>query len=152
VDQLKIASDEQTLSSIMVKIAAANREQWSVSQPTWMREEVEVTFARFVEQKWKDALNVVAAESAGCGISIADLGKTTSSSKKVSESRVAAVEISAKGPSPLPPPTPQQYCPATPPSHLLPPTRTSLTNAVNVYCSTPARLLSNITSSTSIAI
>jgi hypothetical protein len=128
VDQLKIASDEQTLSIIMVKMTAANREQWSVSQPTWMREEVEVTFARFVEQKWKDTLNVMAAESAGCGISIAELGK------KASESQVSAVEISAKGPSPLPPPTPQQYCPATPPSHLLPPTRVhhSLTLSISI--------------------
>ncbi len=36
--------------------------QWATSMPEWVRDEIEEAFQRFVEQKWKDARNVAAAE------------------------------------------------------------------------------------------
>jgi hypothetical protein len=36
--------------------------QWATSRPEWVRDEIEEAFERFEEQKWKDGLNVAAAE------------------------------------------------------------------------------------------
>jgi hypothetical protein len=52
-----------------------------------MREEVEMAFGKFVEQKWRDSLNVVAAEPAGLGSSTTEAEKTTSLPKKTGDAK-----------------------------------------------------------------
>jgi hypothetical protein len=41
--------------------------QWARERPDWAREPAEEAFWRFVDQKWKDALNVAAAEPPAWG-------------------------------------------------------------------------------------
>jgi hypothetical protein len=42
----------------------ANWKDWATRRPEWAREDMGAAFERYVEQKWKDALNVAAAEPA----------------------------------------------------------------------------------------
>ncbi len=62
---LKMLINEQTLPDIMWKMSVADKKQWAINSPTWVSEDVEVTFGKFEEHKWKDALKVAAAEPAG---------------------------------------------------------------------------------------
>jgi hypothetical protein len=52
-----------------------------------MRKEAEMAFGKFVEQKWRDSLNVVAAEPAGWGSSTTEAEKTTSLPKKMGDAK-----------------------------------------------------------------
>jgi hypothetical protein len=42
-------------------------QQWARERPNWMREATEEAFWNFVDQKWRDALNVAAAEPPAWG-------------------------------------------------------------------------------------
>jgi hypothetical protein len=57
--------NDQTLPSILVKMPANDWRQWAKERPTWIRGAVEEAFWTFVDQKWRDALNMAAAEPAG---------------------------------------------------------------------------------------
>jgi hypothetical protein len=57
--------NDQTLPSILTKMPANDWRQWAKERPTWIRGAVEEAFWTFVDQKWRDALNVAAAEPAG---------------------------------------------------------------------------------------
>ncbi len=59
--------NDQTLPSILAKMPPNDWRQWARERPTWMREATEEAFWAFVDQKWRDALNVAAAEPAGWG-------------------------------------------------------------------------------------
>jgi hypothetical protein len=59
--------NDQTLPSILAKMPPADWRQWAKERPTWMREAVEEAFWKFVDQKWRDALNVAAAEPPAWG-------------------------------------------------------------------------------------
>ncbi len=59
--------NDQTLPSILAKMPPNDWRQWAREQPTWMREAIEEAFWGFIDQKWRDALNVAAAEPAGWG-------------------------------------------------------------------------------------
>jgi hypothetical protein len=59
--------NDQTLPSILAKMQPNDWRQWARERPTWMREAIEEAFWSFVDQKWKDALNVAAAEPVGWG-------------------------------------------------------------------------------------
>ncbi len=59
--------NDQTLPSILAKMPPNDWRQWARERPTWMREAIEEAFWGFVDQKWRDALNVAAAEPAGWG-------------------------------------------------------------------------------------
>ncbi len=59
--------NDQTLPSILAKMPPNDWRQWAKERPTWMREAIEEAFWSFVDQKWRDALNVAAAEPAGWG-------------------------------------------------------------------------------------
>jgi hypothetical protein len=59
--------NDQTLPSILAKMPPNNWRQWAWERPTWMREAIEEAFWGFIDQKWRDALNVAAAEPAGWG-------------------------------------------------------------------------------------
>jgi hypothetical protein len=49
VGHLKMLINEQTLPSIMEKMPAADWQQGAINRPTWVKEEVEVAFRKFVE-------------------------------------------------------------------------------------------------------
>jgi hypothetical protein len=59
--------NDQTLPSILAKMPPNDWRQWAKERPTWMREAIEEAFWSFVDQKWRDALNVAAAEPTGWG-------------------------------------------------------------------------------------
>jgi hypothetical protein len=46
----------------MGKMPYTDWREWATKRPEWVREDLGTAFERFVEQKWKDALNVAAAE------------------------------------------------------------------------------------------
>jgi hypothetical protein len=54
--------NDQTLPGILAKMPPVDWRQWAKERPAWMREAIEEAFWNFVDQKWKDALNVAAAE------------------------------------------------------------------------------------------
>jgi hypothetical protein len=57
----------QTLPGILAKMPPSDWRQWARERPTWMREAIEEAFWNFIDQKWKDALNVAAAEPPSWG-------------------------------------------------------------------------------------
>ncbi len=54
--------NDQTLSSILGRMLPMDWRQWARERPNWTRETTEEAFWNFVDQKWRDALNVAAAE------------------------------------------------------------------------------------------
>ncbi len=59
--------NDQTLPGILAKMPPSNWRMWARELPTWMREAIEEAFWSFIDQKWRDALNVAAAESPSWG-------------------------------------------------------------------------------------
>ncbi len=59
--------NDQTLPGILAKMPPTDWHQWAKERPTWMREAVEEAFWNFVDQKWRDALNIAAAEPPAWG-------------------------------------------------------------------------------------
>ncbi len=66
---LSLLINDQTLPSILAKMPPSEWRQWAREWPTWMREAIEEAFWNFMDQKWKDALNVAAAEPPSWGSS-----------------------------------------------------------------------------------
>jgi hypothetical protein len=56
--------NNQTLPSILAWMPMGDWKQWAKERPTWIDGPVEDAFWTFVDQKWKDSLNVAAAEPA----------------------------------------------------------------------------------------
>jgi hypothetical protein len=56
--------NDQTLPGILARMPANDWRQWAPERPIWIGNMVEEAFWTFVDQKWKDALNVAAAEPA----------------------------------------------------------------------------------------
>jgi hypothetical protein len=59
--------NDQTLSSILSRMPPMDWRQWARERPNWIRETTEEAFWNFVDQKWRDALNVAAAEPPAWG-------------------------------------------------------------------------------------
>jgi hypothetical protein len=59
--------NDQTLPSILAKMPPSDWRQWARERPAWMREAIEEAFWNFIDQKWRDALNVAAAEPPSWG-------------------------------------------------------------------------------------
>ncbi len=59
--------NDQTLPGILAKMPPTDWRQWAKERSVWMREAVEEAFWNFVDQKWRDALNVAAAEPPAWG-------------------------------------------------------------------------------------
>jgi hypothetical protein len=59
--------NDQTLPCILAKMPPTDWRQWAKERPVWMREAIEEAFWNFVDQKWRDALNVAAAEPPAWG-------------------------------------------------------------------------------------
>jgi hypothetical protein len=69
--------NDQTLPNILSRMPPMDWRQWARERPNWIRENPEEAFWSFVDQKWKDALNVAAAEPSAWGtrVSFQDAGK-----------------------------------------------------------------------------
>ncbi len=89
--------NDQTLPGILARMPPTDWRQWAKERPNWMREATEEAFWNFVDQKWQDALNVIAAEppawGAGGGgrISFQDGGKKETA--KPAKAGAAAVHV-----------------------------------------------------------
>jgi len=59
--------NDQTLPGILSRMPAMDWRQWAKERPDWSREPADEAFWRFVDQKWKDAINVAAAEPPAWG-------------------------------------------------------------------------------------
>jgi hypothetical protein len=73
--------NDQTLPNILSRMPPMDWRQWARERPNWLRENPEEAFWSFVDQKWRDALNVAAAEppawgaGGGARVSFQDGGK-----------------------------------------------------------------------------
>ncbi len=59
--------NDQTLPGILAKMPPTDWRQWVKERPACLREAIEEAFWNFVDQKWRDALNVAAAEPPAWG-------------------------------------------------------------------------------------
>jgi hypothetical protein len=59
--------NDQTLPGILGRMPPMDWRQRARERPDWAREPAEEAFWKFVDQKWKDALNVAAAEPPAWG-------------------------------------------------------------------------------------
>jgi hypothetical protein len=89
--------NDQTLPGILARMPPTDWRQWAREQPNWMREATEEAFWNLVDQKWRDALNVAAAELPAWGagargkIAFQDAGKKEAA--KLAKAGVAAVHV-----------------------------------------------------------
>jgi hypothetical protein len=87
--------NDQTLAGVLARMLQWR--QWARERPNWMREAIEEAFWNFVDQKWRDALNVAAAEppawGAGAGgrIAFQDVGKKEAA--KPAKAGAAAIHV-----------------------------------------------------------
>ncbi len=54
--------NDQMVPKIMVKMPFTDWKEWATKRPEWVRGDLGATFEAYIEKKWKDALNVAAAE------------------------------------------------------------------------------------------
>jgi hypothetical protein len=59
--------NDQMLPGILAKMPPTDWRQWAKERPIWMREAIEEAFWNSVDQKWRDALNIAAAEPPAWG-------------------------------------------------------------------------------------
>jgi hypothetical protein len=89
--------NDQTLPGILAKMPPTDWRQWAKERPVWMREAIEEAFWNFVDQKWRDALNVAAAEppawGAGGGGRTAPQDSARKETAKVPKAGAAAVHV-----------------------------------------------------------
>jgi hypothetical protein len=94
--------NDQTLPAILAKMPPTDWHQWARERSAWIREIIEEAFWSFVDQKWRDALNVVAAEpsswGAGSGgrVSFQDAKKEATKLAKAGEAAVHVLEADGK--------------------------------------------------------
>ncbi len=50
--------NDQTIQKIMGKMPYTDWKEWGTRRPEWIHENFENVFDKFVEQKWKDDLNI----------------------------------------------------------------------------------------------
>ncbi len=60
--------NDQTLPGILGRMPPMDWRQWARERPDWSREPAEEAFWKLVDQKWKDSINVAAAEPPAWGI------------------------------------------------------------------------------------
>jgi hypothetical protein len=89
--------NDQTLPGILAKMPPTDWRQWAKERPVWMREAIEEAFWNFVDQKWRDALNVAAAEppawGAGGGGRTAPQDSARKETAKVPKAGAAAMHV-----------------------------------------------------------
>ncbi len=89
--------NDQTLPGILAKMPPTDWHQWAKERPVWMREAIEEAFWNFVDQKWRDALDVAAAElpawGAGGGGRAAPQDSARKEAAKPGKAGAAAVHV-----------------------------------------------------------
>ncbi len=89
--------NDQTLPGILAKMPHTDWCQWAKEQPAWMREAIEEAFWNFVDQKWRDAPNVAAAEppawGSGGGGRAGPLDGAKREASKLAKASAAAVHV-----------------------------------------------------------
>jgi hypothetical protein len=94
--------NDQTLPAVLAKMPPTDWRQWAKERPVWIRESIEEAFWNFVDQKWRDALNVAAAEpsswGAGSGgrVSFQDARKEATKLAKAGAAAVHVLEAGGK--------------------------------------------------------
>ncbi len=69
IGRLGLLINDQTIPKIMrSKMPYTDWKEWATKRPDWMQQDVAVTFERFVEKKWQDALNVAAVDPASWNV------------------------------------------------------------------------------------
>jgi hypothetical protein len=56
--------NDQRLPGIMARMPMSDWKQWPKERPTWIGGPMEDAFWVFIDQRWKDSLNVAAVEPA----------------------------------------------------------------------------------------
>ncbi len=97
--------NDQTLPSVLAKMPANDWRQWAKERPTWIRGAAEEAFWTFVDQKWRDARNVAAAEPIGwnngssrIGIHGADRRGAAEAARKPSHVAIHVAAVEEKPP------------------------------------------------------
>ncbi len=96
-DMLGRLINDQTLPDILGRMPPMDWRQWAKERPSWTRETTEEAFWNFVDQKWRDALNVAAAEppawGAGSGgkVSFQESGRREAA--KLAKAGAAAIHV-----------------------------------------------------------
>ncbi len=97
--------NDQSLPGILARMPPMDWQQWARERPNWMREATEEAFWNFVDQKWRDALNVAAAEppawgtGSGARVSFQDGGrKETTKPGKPGAAAVHVTEVEGRRP------------------------------------------------------
>jgi hypothetical protein len=89
--------NDQMLPGILAKMPPTDWRQWAKERPSWMREAVEEAFWNFVDQKWRDALNIAAAEppawGAGSGGRTAPQDNGRKEAAKLAKAGAATVHV-----------------------------------------------------------
>jgi hypothetical protein len=62
IGRLDLLVNDQMVPRIMGKMPYTDWREWATKRPQWVREDLGTAFERFVERKWKDALNLAAVE------------------------------------------------------------------------------------------
>jgi hypothetical protein len=57
--------NDQMLPSILARMPMEDWKQWARERPVWIGGPVEDAFWTFMDQQWRDSLNVAAAEPGG---------------------------------------------------------------------------------------
>jgi hypothetical protein len=65
IGRVDLLISDQTIPKIIGKMPFADWKEWATKRPKWIRGDLGVAFEAYVERKWKDALNVAAAELQG---------------------------------------------------------------------------------------
>ncbi len=68
IGRLGLLINDQTVPKIMSKMPYTDWKEWATKRPDWMQQDMAMTFERFIEKKWQDALNVAAAEPPSWGM------------------------------------------------------------------------------------
>jgi hypothetical protein len=96
--------NDQTLPGILGRMPPMDWRQWARERPDWSREPTEEAFWRFVDQKWKDSINVAAAEppawGAGGGGGRANpqgVGAGMREASKLAKAGAAAIHVTEAG-------------------------------------------------------
>jgi hypothetical protein len=63
----QLINDQMLPGILPARMPPTDWRQWAKERPNWMREATEEAFWNFVDQKWRDALNVAAAEPPAWG-------------------------------------------------------------------------------------
>jgi hypothetical protein len=62
ITRVDLLINDQMIPKILGKMPFSDWKEWTIKRPKWIRGDLSMAFEAYVEKKWKDALNVAAAE------------------------------------------------------------------------------------------